>query len=60
MGDIIWFAKIPDIFLWGGAWNSWYFFLGGWTVDAGPEPTYEENNQSTPPPPPHTHTHTWA
>ena len=23
----------------GGAWNSWYFF--GWTVDAGPEPTYE-------------------
>ena len=29
MGDIFW-----------GAWNSWYFL--GWTVDAGPEPTYTE------------------
>ena len=30
------------------------FFLGGggWTVDAGSEPTYEEKNESTPPPPP--------
>ena len=32
--------EIPDIF-------------GGWTVDAGPEPTYEEKNESIPP----THTH---
>ena len=31
--------EIPDIF-------------GGWTVDAGPEPTYEEKMRVPPPPPP--------
>ena len=38
MGDIFGVSKISNIF-WG-AQNSWYFF--GWTVDAGPEPTYTE------------------
>ena len=33
--------EIPDIF-WGG----------GWTVDVGPEPTYEEKMRVPPPPPP--------
>ena len=35
-----------------GAWNSWYF-LEGWTVDAGLEPTctYEEQIRVPPPPP---------
>ena len=46
-GGIFGVAKSSNIFL--GAWNSWYFLW--WTVDAGPEPTYEEKNQSTPPPP---------
>ena len=32
-----------------------FFFGGGCTVDAGPEPTYEEKMRV---PPPHTHTHT--
>ena len=35
---------IPDIFL-------------RQTVDAGPNPTYEEKVRVPPPPPPHTHTH---
>ena len=35
---------IPDIF-----WRQ--------TVDAGPNPTYEEKVRVPPPPPPHTHTH---
>ena len=30
---------------------SFFFWGGGRTVDAGPEPTYEEKNESTPPPP---------
>ena len=37
--------NIPDIF-----WRQ--------TVDAGPNPTYEERVRVPPPPPPHTHTHT--
>ena len=36
-----------QIFFWG-AWNSWCFW--GWTVDAGPELTYEENKEEYPPP----------
>ena len=37
-------AKIPNIF-WG-AWNSWYFW--GWTVNAGPKPTYKEKMRVPP------------
>ena len=33
--------EIPDIFFWGG----------GLTVDAGPEPMYEEKMREPPPPP---------
>ena len=29
-----------------GVWNSWYFL--GWTVDAGPEPTYAEKMRVPP------------
>ena len=39
-----WVLDIPDIF-----WRQ--------TVDAGPNPTYEEKVRVPPPPPPH-HTHT--
>ena len=48
MGDTFWVAKFSNIF-WG-AWNSWYIL--GWTVDAGTEPTYEEQMTVPPPPPP--------
>ena len=37
--------EIPDFFFGGGGGE------GGRTVDAWPEPTYEEKNESTPPPP---------
>ena len=39
-----WVLDISDIF-----WRQ--------TVDAGPNPTYEEKMRLPPPPPPHTHTH---
>ena len=35
MGVIFWVLKIPDVF-------------GGWTEDAGPEPTYEEKMRVPP------------
>ena len=49
------------IFLGGGGGGGYEeYFLGvleildisGWTVDAGPEPTYEEQIREVPPPPP--------
>ena len=53
------YEDFVDIFL-GSSQNGLYlgvismhfrvFF--GWTVDTGPEPTYEEKITSTPPPPP--------
>ena len=52
-------AKISNIFL--GASNSLFFFFGGGggrTVDAKPEPTYEEKIRVPPPPwDPHTFIH---
>ena len=37
MGDTFWGCQSVK-YLWG-AWNSWYFLE--WTIDTGPEPTYE-------------------
>ena len=62
-------------FFWGGghdkigqnenilAWQKFEIFFARYflrqTVDAGPNPTYEEKVRvPPPPPPPHTHTHT--
>ena len=39
MGDIFWVPKISNIFL---GCLEFLIFFGGLTVDAGPEPTYEE------------------
>ena len=50
-GGYFWGLVKFQILFWG-AWNSWYFFCGGggWTVDARPEPTYEEKVRVPPPP----------
>ena len=48
MGDIFWVAEISIIL---GVLKISDIF-GGWMVDAGPEPTYEEKKRVPPPPPP--------
>ena len=48
--DIIGDAKIS--FFFGGGCLKFLMFFGGWTVDAGMHPTYEEKMRVPPLPPP--------
>ena len=55
-------VQIKNIFTWQKSQIFWgvldipNFIFWRHTVDAGPNPTYEEKSESTPPPQ-HTHTH---